>query len=416
MPGAVRRRLPLSLVLAAARAAGWATVCLVAGGGALVAASLVAHGGAVEEAFPLLAHDWPGRFGVLSLSLALFPNAMVWGAAYGLGTGFTVGAGSLVGPIETTAYPVLPHFPLLAALPDAGRGGPLLWTAAGAVPLVAGVVIGREVAGAAGSRHRPDDGPAWDWRQTAAAAGLAAIGCGLAMVLVARMSGGPLGTGALAEFGPDPWWTGLAALTWTTACGVPTALLVRWWHNRAGAVDDRRAAPGSAPGAAASAGAGGAGGAFGTGRTGRAARTGGAVGTGRPAGSWPAMPTAPGTPAAPVGWRRLLPGGTRAAAGPGTGRRWGLTRRARRAATAHDAWHATAARRARWSALKQSSGGLAPDFEPDPLATHGVRPDAPTTSGAPLDPTAAAGAPRDPDAPQGTPTAPRTEPPAPRSP
>jgi hypothetical protein len=29
-----------------------------------------------------------------------------------------------------------------------------------------------------------------------------------------------------------------------------------------------------------------------------------------------------------------------------------------------DEWHETAARRARWSALKTASGGLMPDFEP----------------------------------------------------
>lgn len=332
VPVTVRRELPPPVLVAALRAAGWATVVLVAGGGALTTVSLVTNAGAVQDAFPHLTHDWSGRFAVFSLSLALFPNAMVWGAAYGLGAGFTVGAGSFVGPVETTAYPVLPHFPLFAALPEAGRGGPLLWAVVGAVPLVAAVVMGRAVAVAAGRRDQEGQ-PVWGWRRTARTAALAGLGCGFVMALLAWAAGGALGTGVLAEFGPSPWWTGLAALGWTVTFGVPTALVVRWWRNRVrrlrALLERWRARYGTA---------------YGT--------------EGRPL---------PGAAPASRGWWR---GGTGAAAAPAggraTGRWWPFSGR-RRAATAHDAWHATAARRARWAALKESSGGLMVDFEPRPL-------------------------------------------------
>ncbi|NED16575.1 hypothetical protein G3I33_34575, partial [Streptomyces sp. SID9124] len=45
-------------------------------------------------------------------------------------------------------------------------------------------------------------------------------------------SGGPLGTHALAAFGPVWWLTGAAALAWTTVIGVPAALLLRAWRLR----------------------------------------------------------------------------------------------------------------------------------------------------------------------------------------
>ncbi|PWS52052.1 hypothetical protein DLE01_07795, partial [Streptomyces sp. FT05W] len=48
----------------------------------------------------------------------------------------------------------------------------------------------------------------------------------------ASASGGPLGTGALAEFGPVWWLVGPAALAWTAVIGVPVALALRAWRLR----------------------------------------------------------------------------------------------------------------------------------------------------------------------------------------
>ncbi|WP_340558701.1 cell division protein PerM [Streptomyces sp. GSL17-111] len=216
---------------AAVRTAAVGTVVLCGGGAVLAAAALLARGGAAQDAFPRLASSWSGEIAVLLLCVALAPNVAVWAAAYGLGPGFSLGAGSVVGPLLTTPHPVLPSLPLLAAVPGEGPGGPLAWTAAGAVPLAAGWAAGwctgRAGVPVPGTRHGAATGPA-----TVATAALGALGCGLAVAALAAFSGGPLGTGALAAVGPVWWWTGGAALGWTALASVPTALLVRWWRLR----------------------------------------------------------------------------------------------------------------------------------------------------------------------------------------
>lgn len=110
------------------RAAGGALVVLLGAGALLTAVSLMSHAGEVQLAFLELSDVWSGRFAVLLISLALLPNAIVWGAAYGLGPGFAVGAAA-VGPLGVADYPDLPHFPLLAALPAEGDGSRLSWLA-----------------------------------------------------------------------------------------------------------------------------------------------------------------------------------------------------------------------------------------------------------------------------------------------
>lgn len=237
---------------AAVRAAGAGAAVLVGGGAVLVGASLVWHGGLARVSFLHLTESWSGRFAVLLLALALVPNAAVWGAAYALGPGFVLGAGHAADPLMSSPGSLLPPFPLLAAVPGAGPGTPVNW-AAGAVPLAAGVAVawftvragvpgridGREAIGdgdgegqGKGKRkgrvpvvaHR---GEAWSPGRTAGNAALAALLCGLALAVLATLSGGPLGTHALADFGPVWWQTGPAAAGWTAAVGVPAALVLR---------------------------------------------------------------------------------------------------------------------------------------------------------------------------------------------
>lgn len=103
--------------------------------------------------------------------------------------------------------------------------------AAVAVPVVAGLTVARFAArGAAPVRGERDE--AWSAGGTAQVAALAAVGCGAGTAVLAAASGGPLGTGALAEFGPVWWLVGPAALAWTAAIGVPVALLLRAWRLR----------------------------------------------------------------------------------------------------------------------------------------------------------------------------------------
>ncbi|MDT0610264.1 cell division protein PerM [Streptomyces lancefieldiae] len=235
---------------AATRAAGAGAAVLVGGGGLLLAVSLVWHGAAAREAFVLLADGWPGRFAVLLLCLALVPNAAVWAVAYALGPGFMVGTGHVVDPLTSDPAPLLPPFPLLAAVPDAGQGTPLHWMA-GVVPVAAGVVTGwftaraatagaavpAGVAATAGacSDAVPAGGEAaeaWSWRRTVAAAVVAAGLCGVLVALLAALAGGPLGGAALARFGPVWWQAGGATLVWTGLVAVPVAVGARAWRGR----------------------------------------------------------------------------------------------------------------------------------------------------------------------------------------
>lgn len=219
---------------AALRGAAASAAALCAGGALLAAGALLWHAATAQRAaFPPQeqpAPEWPGLAAVLLLALALTPNAAVWGAAYGLGPGFTLGGGSTVRPAAVTGLPPLPDFPLLAAVPVEGPGTPVTWAAALVVPLAGGLLAAWCVARAA---VPAGGGPAaLDGRATAGAAALAACGCGAAMAVLAACAGGPLGTGALVHVGPDWRLTGAAALGWTAALGVPAALAMRSWRLR----------------------------------------------------------------------------------------------------------------------------------------------------------------------------------------
>ncbi|MFE0416954.1 cell division protein PerM [Streptomyces tendae] len=240
---------------AATRAAGAGAAVLVGGGALLLAVSLVWHSAAAGEAFLRLTEGWSGRFAVLLLCLTLVPNAAVWAAVYALGPGFVLGTGHVVAPAASAPAALLPPFPLLAAVPDAGPGTPLHW-AAGAVPLAAGAVVGWFTARAAcadapGAPDAPGvpDGPVvpdaprpgpvagvWSWRRTAAAAVVAAVLCAVLVALLAAFAGGPLGSAALARFGPVWWQAGGATLAWTGVVAVPVALVARAWRCRGAAV------------------------------------------------------------------------------------------------------------------------------------------------------------------------------------
>ncbi|WP_405862946.1 DUF6350 family protein [Streptomyces sp. NBC_01515] len=260
----------------AVRAAGLGTAVLVGGGALLLGASLIWHGGAARMSFLQLTEGLSGRFAVLLLCLALIPNAAVWSASYGLGPGFALGVHHTVAPLSSAPAPLLPPFPLLAAVPDAGTGTPLNWLA-GLVPVAAGVMVGWFVArvamgGTAGQRgdsagelteerkrkaagaglrqqpphahpahalsahgssaHTPSAQAPWAQGRTAATALLAAALCAVVLGLLAELSGGPLGSAALARFGPVWWQTGGAALAWIAAVAVPTALGLRAWRLR----------------------------------------------------------------------------------------------------------------------------------------------------------------------------------------
>ncbi|QKV70319.1 hypothetical protein HUT13_17245 [Streptomyces harbinensis] len=214
---------------AAGRAAVAGTAAVVGAGALLAAGALVLHADAAQRTFGQLSGPWSGQIAVLLLGLALAPNAAVWAAAYGLGPGFTLGAGSLLAPQPfgggTGEGPRLPAFPLLAVAPGGTGGGWAVWAVAAVVPAAGiGVLAHFTARGAV----RSGSGPA----ATALTALLAAVGCGVVLGGLATLAGGPLGTAALAEFGPDPLLTGAAGAAWGVVGGVPLALALRAWQLR----------------------------------------------------------------------------------------------------------------------------------------------------------------------------------------
>ncbi|MBN0044317.1 hypothetical protein JS756_09370 [Streptomyces actuosus] len=259
LPGPLRRLVigprARERIEAAGRAAAAGAAVLIGGGALLVAVSMVWHGGTASGSFLRLTEGWSGRFAVLLLCLALVPNAAVWGAAYALGPGFALATGHTAAPLASDPAPLLPPFPLLAAVPDVGPGTPWNW-AAGAVPLMAGATVGWFVARAEalGTARAEEDGRerAWSgsWRHTAGAAALAAVACALALSGCAALAGGPLGVAALARFGPVWWQVGGATAAWTAGVAVPVALGVQAWRRRgadgpAGDADTADAEPGT---------------------------------------------------------------------------------------------------------------------------------------------------------------------------
>ncbi|GAA3953368.1 DUF6350 family protein [Streptomyces marokkonensis] len=239
LPRSVRELVvePDARLGAATRAAGAGAAVLVGGGALLLAVSLVWHGVAARDAFLQLTEGWSGHFAVLLLCLTLVPNAAVWAAAYALGPGFALGAGHVVDPFSSAPAPLLPPFPLLAAVPDADPGTPLHWVA-GLVPLAAGVVVGWFTARAATGADpgAAEAAVAWSWWRTVGAAALAAVLCAVLLALLAALAGGPLGGGALARFGPVWWQAGGATLAWVTVVAVPVAVGARvWWGRGRGA-------------------------------------------------------------------------------------------------------------------------------------------------------------------------------------
>ncbi|WP_063837618.1 DUF6350 family protein [Streptomyces sp. NBRC 110035] len=256
LPRGVRHLLlgPDGRLGVAARAAAAGSAVLVGGGALLLTVSLLWHGGETRDAFLRLTQGWSGWVAVLLLGVVLLPNAAVWAAAYALGPGFLLGVGHAVTPLSAAPAPLLPAFPLLAAVPDAGAGTPANWTAL-AVPLAAGASAGWYVAqGATTAGHpaEPGGGRAgrepyvvWSPGRTAGVAVVAAVLCAVLLTLFAAWAGGPMGVAALSRFGPVWWQTGGATLVWIGLVATATALPVRAWRCRTPRSERAERAPAS---------------------------------------------------------------------------------------------------------------------------------------------------------------------------
>jgi hypothetical protein len=172
---------------------------LVGGGALLVTVSLIAHFGRVADLARSLQAGPGGGAGLLVLGLMALPSAAVWGAAYAVGPGFSVGVGTAVAPSGVALGPV-PDVPILGVLPGTGPA-PAVSLLALVVPLAAGVVIGLLAARRPAATHA----------RTAAEALVAGVLAGVALGLLAALSGGSVGTVRMSELGPDGLRVGAAA-------------------------------------------------------------------------------------------------------------------------------------------------------------------------------------------------------------
>jgi hypothetical protein len=180
-------------------AAGAAVALLLAAGLALVVMALVLHADRVATLSGATGAGIVGGGGLVLLQLLLGPNAAIWGASWLSGPGFAVGTGTEVSPWGTTLGSV-PALPMMAGLPsDAPSTAVAVLSLA--VPLAAGVfaaVLLLRRLGPSTVGHAAFEGA------------LVGPAAGLAMMLLAFVSGGPLGDGRLAAVGPSPAWIGLA--------------------------------------------------------------------------------------------------------------------------------------------------------------------------------------------------------------
>ena len=178
-------------------AAGVALLVILGSAALLAGASLARH---LSQAQDLARSSSPGvigGFALLLLGLALIPNAVIWAAAWIVGPGFAIGAGTTVGPFAHEVGAV-PAVPLLAALPGAVPGWVGLLVVA--LPVAAGALAGVLV-----HRRLPPMGP---WRSAGEAALVGPL-AGFVAALGCWVSGGPLGGERLTAVGPSPWQVGL---------------------------------------------------------------------------------------------------------------------------------------------------------------------------------------------------------------
>ena len=156
-----------------------------------------------------------------ALCLLLLPNAVLCAAAYLLGPGFAVGAGTTVSPTAVVLGPV-PMVPLLAALPDGGDVP--AWTPwLVAVPvLVAVLTAGRHL------RRRPAE--RWDAAAVRGAGG--GVLAGVVLALLTSLAGGAVGPGRMQQLGPAVFEVLVHAVTALGVGGLVGALVVHAWSRR----------------------------------------------------------------------------------------------------------------------------------------------------------------------------------------
>jgi hypothetical protein len=201
----------------AALRAGLGTVATVVAAAALVVTvALVLNYGQIIALYESVQAGVLGGVALTVVQLALLPTVVVWAAAWLVGPGFAVGAGSAVSPIATNLGP-LPAIPVLGALPTEPSALGFMTLL---VPVLAAFVAGIAV--------RPrlvvalQGGAILVWAIGTAV--VAAVVAGGVMAFLAFVAAGSAGPGRLSVVGPDAVMVGLWILV-ETLVGVSLGLL-----------------------------------------------------------------------------------------------------------------------------------------------------------------------------------------------
>ncbi|ASW57431.1 hypothetical protein CIK06_04715 [Plantactinospora sp. KBS50] len=203
---------------------GMVATLLLLGAGAGAAGLAVATGGsAAGDMIGAYHAGVAGQAGITLLSLAYAPNASMWAASYLLGPGFALGTGTIVRATEVSLGG-LPAVPLLVGLPTGPVGG--LGAVLLAVPVLAGAASGALLVRRTVRSGGPEAG-GLAWRPLLTSAALAGPVGGVLTGLLAIVSGGSLGGGRLAQIGPDPWQTAVAATAVLTLGALLGVVLTR---------------------------------------------------------------------------------------------------------------------------------------------------------------------------------------------
>lgn len=187
----------------AARIGAGAAFAVLGVAAVLVAVLIAADYATVVGLSQALGAGVDGGIAIIVGELALLPNVIVWTAAWLLGPGFALGAGTSVSPTGTLLGP-LPGVPILGIVPTEEVAFGVLWLLVPMVAGFAGATLTWPRFEAAASMRGPDRRALVDaWWMPVAVAAVAGVVAGAVLGAIAWWSSGAAGPGRLAEIGPQ---------------------------------------------------------------------------------------------------------------------------------------------------------------------------------------------------------------------
>ena len=171
----------------------------LAAGATLTALTLLLDAGDIAARQSELATSAVDQWGLTLLQLGYLPNLVVWGAAFVIGSGSTLGADHRLSPFSS-GDAVLPELPILASVPTQTPS----WSAALPILVALGGVLGALAFARRVPEHR--------LRRRISRALILAVASGATWWVLSLLAGGSLGGGRLESVGPAAGTVLLATL------------------------------------------------------------------------------------------------------------------------------------------------------------------------------------------------------------